>query len=153
MTILPNKLLGPLSEHLRRTRSLYETDIREGTAGVALSNALVRKYPSAQREWTWCWAFPATPVDRDRETGEGRRHHLHETVVQRAVGRAALEMQIPKRISCHTFRRTFATVLLEAGYGIRTSQELLGHRDVTTTMIYTHLVNQGPRAVRRPIDD
>jgi site-specific recombinase XerD len=111
-----------------------------------------KKYPNAGREWTWQWVFPATRVYVDRLTGQRRRHHLHESVLQRAVKTAALRAGIPKRVSCHTFRHSFATHLLEANYDIRTVQELLGHNDVSTTQIYTHVLNQGPGAVRSPAD-
>ena len=114
--------------------------------------ALGKKYPNAGREWTWQWVFPATRVYVDRLTGQRRRHHLHESVLQRAVKRAALRAGIPKRVSCHTFRHSFATHLLEANYDIRTVQELLGHNDVRTTQIYTHVLNRGPGAVRSPAD-
>jgi site-specific recombinase XerD len=106
----------------------------------------------AAGEWIWQWLFPATSRWRDEETGEERRHHLHETAVQRAVKRAAAEAEIGKRVTCHTFRHSFATHLLERGHDIRTVRELLGHRNVSTTMIYTHVLNPGPAAVRSPLD-
>jgi integrase len=123
-----------------------------GAGWVELPGALGKKYPNAGREWTWQWVFPATRVYVDRLTGERRRHHLHESVLQRAVKTAALRAGIPKRVSCHTFRHSFATHLLEANYDIRTVQELLGHNDVSTTQIYTHVLNRGPGAVRSPAD-
>jgi integrase len=119
---------------------------------VALPDALARKYPNAGREWPWQWIFPATRPYRDRETGQLRRHHLHETVVQRAVRQAALEAGVSKRVHCHALRPSFATHLLEAGYDIRTIQELLGHKDVSTTMIYTHVLNRGGLGARSPLD-
>jgi len=116
------------------------------------SGRLARKLPSAAREWIWQWVFPATSRWRDEATGMERRHHLHESAVQRAVRRPALESGIAKRVTCHTFRHSFATHLLQRGQDIRTVQELLGHRDVSTTMIYTDVLNLGPAAVRSPLN-
>jgi integron integrase len=150
-TMLPERAVAELSAHLRRVERQFTSDLRRGVAGVALPDALGRKYPAASREWGWQWVFPASRTYRD-EAGVMRRHHVHQTVLQRAVHLAAREAGLVKRVSCHTFRHSFATHLLQAGYDIRTVQELLGHSDVRTTMIYTHVLNRGGRGVRSPAD-
>lgn len=152
VTVLPESIREPLREHLERCRKLHQRDVARGAGYVELPYAMGMKVRGSGRDWPWQWVFPARRFHRDAGTGQTRRHHLHETVLQRAVTDAARRCGMAKRVTCHGFRHAFATHLLADGYDIRTIQELLGHSDVSTTMVYTHVLNRAGRGVRSPAD-
>jgi len=153
ITVLPDSLQEPLKKQLAKARHVHNNDLEEGYGEVALPYALERKYPNAGRQWGWQYVFPSSRRCVDPYTGVIRRHHWFDTNVSRAIRESVRKLGITKRISVHTLRHTFATHLLEDGYDIRTVQELLGHKDVKTTQIYTHVLNRGGRGVRSPLDD
>jgi integron integrase len=151
-TILPDALVGPLQDQLQLTKRIHEQDLRQGYGAVHLPFALERKFPAANREWIRQYVFPSRRLALDPRAGVVRRHHVSPSALQKHVSHAAKLAGVQKRVTCHTFRHSFATHLLEAGYDIRTVQELLGHKDVKTTMIYTHVLKRGGFAVKSPLD-
>ncbi|PZO11859.1 MAG: integron integrase [Leptolyngbya foveolarum] len=152
VTMLPERVVPTLKEHLQRVKRIHEQDLEQGYGAVNLPFALARKYPNANRQWIWQFVFPASTRCRDPRSEAIVRYHLHESGLQKAVKQAVRSVGLQKRVSCHTFRHSFATHLLQNGYDIRTVQELLGHKDVKTTMIYTHVLNRGGRGVCSPLD-
>ena len=152
VTMLPARLVEPLRAHLTDARRLFDVDRVAGRPGVYLPHALERKYPTAGKSWAWFWVFPADRVSIDPRSGIERRHHVYEKALQRALKAAVEQAGISKPVSVHTLRHSFATHVLQAGYDIRTVQELLGHSEVSTTMIYTHVLNRGGRGVASPLD-
>jgi len=153
VTTFPAKLTEPLSEHLERVKLIHERDLAEGYGEVYLPSALVRKYPHAEKEWGWQYVFPAGRRSIDPQSGIERRHHLGPSPINKATQKACRQMGITKRVSAHTFRHSFATHLLQRDTDIRTIQALLGHKDLSTTMIYTHVLQQGGQGVPSPFDD
>jgi integron integrase len=152
VTMLPENLVLPLQEQLARARALHERDLAEGFGTVWMPGALDVKYPQAPRHWGWQWVFPSIQRSTDPRTGKTHRHHLNEASVQKAMSLAARRMSLSKPCSPHVLRHSFATHLLQSGVDIRTVQELLGHSDVSTTMIYTHVLQRGGRGIRSPLD-
>jgi len=153
VTMLPEALKTQLQKHLKKVKAIHQGDLAQGCGRVPVPGALDRKYPNASKEWRWQWVFPQEKRWMSLETKEKGRHHMDASLIQKAVRNAAMRAGLTKRATCHTFRHSFATHLLESGHDIRTVQELLGHNDVKTTMIYTHVLNRRPVGVRSPVDE
>ncbi|MBN1449698.1 MAG: integron integrase [Anaerolineales bacterium] len=153
LTMLPDSIIAPLKEHLQQVKALHQRDLAAGFGSVYMPPGLDKKIATAHKQWIWQYAFPASSLSIDPDTGIKRRHHIHETALQKAIRLATRIARVNKRVTPHTFRHSFATHLLQNGYDIRTVQELLGHKDVKTTMIYTHVLQRGGLAVRSPLDD
>ena len=152
VTLLPESIAANLREHLKQVKAIHQKDLAAGFGSVYMPHGLGKKIPTAHKQWSWQYVFPTSTLSTDPDTGETRRHHIHETALQREIRNATKTARIPKRVTPHTFRHSFATHLLQNGYDIRTVQELLGHKDVKTTMIYTHVLQRGGLAVRSPLD-
>ena len=152
ITVLPEGAKSLVEEYLVYVKRIHQSDLAKGYGRGYLPNALTRKYPNADRQWGWQYVFPAKTLSTDPRSGMKRRHHLHDSSIRKAIQKAAKLCGIVKPVSCHTLRHSFATHLLADGYDIRTVQELLGHKDVSITMIYTHVLNRGGRGVRSPLD-
>jgi len=152
VTTMPRAIAHPLQEHLEQVKSIHQQDVFDGYDRMELPHALARKYPNANREWAWQFVFPQETRWFTAKTNEQGRHHVHESLVQKAIKQAVRQAGLTKRVTSHTFRHSFATHLLADGYDIRTVQEILGHKHVRTTMIYTHVLNRGARGVRSPAD-
>ena len=152
VTMLSESIAEELKIHLQSVKIIHQQDLQKGYCSVYLPFALERKYPRAKYDWIWQFVFPSGKISKDPRSGEVRRHHLHESSLQKALKQAVRQAGIQKKVGCHTFRQSFATHLLQNGYDIRTVKELLGHKDVKTTMIYTHVLNRGGKAVRSPLD-